>query len=237
MSRNVAVMIAVIVLLVVPCAEAKKGFPDLIFVAPEFYELDLGKIWVLRTADELPPDGTFKDQDDRNIGPRRVKAWLRWRGYKAQRLKPKKTAYECTWDDLNAEDTEWMSVLDDEGRRFVFLIAIKQFDLSIEKMHNRPLTMSGYLFDTQERKLLWHGEYTNTIGGARRVAGNVLSGGLAAGLVGGLVVGLTGSAMKFEFLLSDTGDDLGRMIPKNKERKKMSVESIAKTGDIAVQEE
>jgi hypothetical protein len=125
-------------------------------VAPEFYTVDFDKIWVLYTADEVPtseifPDGTFKDKDDRKHAARGVVGGLRRRNYKSDLLKPKKTKYQFATKDLESKDMEWMSVLVQEERRFVFLTAVKSFDTSVKKKKDRILTMVGYLFDTQKR--------------------------------------------------------------------------------------
>lgn len=186
MTRQVALMVAVSVLLAVPHAEAKKEFPDPIFVAPEFYEVDFDMIWILPTANELPPDGEFKRKVKRMMTPIGAAKRLKRRGYRVRIAKPKKTAYDCTWDDLNSEDTEWMGVLEQEERRFVFLTAVKDYDQSAEKKRDSVLIMSGYLFDTQERRLLWHGESGGRLGGGPgRTARAVAAGVIIFGIIGG----------------------------------------------------
>ncbi len=232
MSRRTLSVIAIVILLAllaVPRAEAGGETHRLIFVAPEFLSTEFDKIWVLNTAADHIPQGKLNNRTGEGIAPRGAPTQIYGRGYKVKRLKPGKTAYSCSLADLNSENTDWMATLEQEKRRFVFLTAVTNYRKSRKKDADTVLTLAGYLFDTQRRKLLWHADCTlaeKGRGAGKNAALGAVGGALVLGPVGVLIGSVLGGTREFESMVSVASITLGRMFPKEKKRKKMTVESL-----------
>lgn len=155
-SRKHPFLVAVLILLS-PCAYSQQAsLTQSTYIAPEYYTVEIDHIWVLYTADELPSGGSFKNEEEgKHLATTAAEMLTAERGYSSEIVRPKKTEFVTTLSDLTSSDTNWMSALQNEERRFVFLSAVQdvQYLGTIQSV-----TVSGYLVDTYERRYLWRGE-------------------------------------------------------------------------------